>query len=156
MNRAYMVLTAFPRLEWAVLFAIVGKQIISLGDEVNQLFELIRQAKVPHWGSQDDSMGVLEALDQRLNMLLIFFVLRLGHWFVFYCFWYFARIASWSNPLLLIADTFKVSTTIELLAELQASINDLVRVIESDNSPSEKTEYQESSFNASLCCCGYS
>jgi hypothetical protein len=35
----------------AVLFAVVGKQMVSLRYEINQLFELVRQAKVPHWSS---------------------------------------------------------------------------------------------------------
>ena len=40
------------------------QQIVSLRYEINQLFEFIRQAKVPHWSSQDESIGVLKALDK--------------------------------------------------------------------------------------------
>src|ERR1700683_763533 len=48
---------------------------------------------------------------------------------------YFAPMASWSNSGSCSCQTFNVSTTIELSSDLHASMNDLVRVIESEDSP---------------------
>src|ERR1700719_2892670 len=48
---------------------------------------------------------------------------------------YLAPIASWSNSGSSSCQTFNVSTTIEALADLHASMNDVVRVIESKDSP---------------------
>jgi len=41
----------------------VCKQVVSPRYEINQLFELVRQAEVPHWSSYHDSIGALKALD---------------------------------------------------------------------------------------------
>jgi len=50
--------------ERSVLFSVVGKQVVSLRYEIDQVFELVGQAKVPHWRSYDNSIRVLKALDQ--------------------------------------------------------------------------------------------
>src|SRR5580700_2242438 len=48
---------------------------------------------------------------------------------------YLAPIASWSKSGSLSCQTFNVSTTIEALADLHASMNDVARAIESEESP---------------------
>src|SRR5580693_4170350 len=48
---------------------------------------------------------------------------------------YFAPISSWSNSCSRSCHTYNVSTTIEAWSDLHASMNDLVRVIESEDSP---------------------
>src|SRR5580658_4453438 len=49
---------------WPICFAVVCKQVVALGGQINQLFELIGDGEVPHRKAQDDSVRSLKAADQ--------------------------------------------------------------------------------------------